>query len=114
MTLLLQTIFSSLVNGSVYALIGIGIVLCYRSSRIVNLAQGETYMVSGLLCAKMVQWGCPLWLSGLAGVAAAVVASLLFERLALRSRLHWDPSRLIIVTVGVALLAEGVANRLVG
>lgn len=114
MTLLLQTIFSSLVNGSVYALIGVGIVLCYRSSRIVNLAQGETYTVSGLLCAKMVGWGYPLWAGAICGIAAAVVGSVLFERLALRSRLHWDPSRLIIITVGVALLAEGVADRLVG
>jgi|SRR5579875_2546791 len=114
MTLLLQTIFSSLVNGSVYALIGVGIVLCYRSSRIVNLAQGETYMVSGVLTAKMVGWGDPLWLSALAGVAAAIVGSVLFERLVLRSRLDWDPSRLIIVTVGVAILAEGIADRLIG
>jgi branched-subunit amino acid ABC-type transport system permease component len=92
----------------------VGIVLCYRSSRIVNLAQGETYMISGVLCAKMVEWGYPLWLSGVCGTAAAVVGSILFERLALRSRLHWDPSRLIIVTVGVAVLAEGVADRLIG
>lgn len=114
MTLLIQTVFSSLVNGSVYALIGVGIVLCYRSSRIVNLAQGETYMVSGVLTAKMVGWGDPFWLSALCGVAAAVVAATLFERLVLRSRLDWDPSRLIIVTVGAAILAEGVADRLIG
>ena len=114
MTLLIQTIFSALVNGSVYALIGVGIVLCYRSSRIVNLAQGETYMVSGVLTAKMVGWGNPLWLSAICGVAAAVVASVLFERLVLRSRLGWDPARLIIVTVGVAILAEGIADRLIG
>jgi branched-subunit amino acid ABC-type transport system permease component len=114
MTLLLQTVFSSLVNGSVYALIGVGIVLCYRSSRIVNLAQGETYMVSGVLCAKMVSWGYPLWASGTCGVAAAVAGSVAFERLALRSRMHWSPSRLIIVTVGVAVLAEGIADRLIG
>ena len=80
MALLLQTIFSSLVNGSVYALIGVGIVLCYRSSRIVNLAQGETYMVSGVLCAKMVEWGYPLWLSGVCGAAAAVVVYLVRRR----------------------------------
>jgi branched-subunit amino acid ABC-type transport system permease component len=114
MTLLIQTVFSSVINGAVYALIGVGIVLCYRSSRIVNLAQGETYMVSGVLTAKMVGWGDPLWLSAICGVAAAVVGSVLFERLALRSRLHWDPARLIIVTVGVAVLAEGVADRLIG
>jgi len=114
MALFLQTIFSSLVNGSVFALIGVGIVLCYRSSGIVNLAQGETFMIAGILTAKMVAWGVPLGFAGLAGVAAATLASVLFERVVLRTRLNWAPERLIIVTVGVAFLAEGVADRLVG
>ncbi len=114
MALLIQTVFSSLVNGSVDALIAVGIVLCYRSSRIVNLAQGETYMVSGVLTAKLFGWGVPLWLAALAGVAAAVVGSAVYERLALRSRMDWEPSRLIIVTVGVAVFAEGVADFLIG
>jgi branched-chain amino acid transport system permease protein len=113
MALFLQTIFSSLINGSVFALMGVGIVLCYRSSGIVNLAQGETFMIAGILTAKMVTWGVPLGWAGLAGVAAATLAAVLFERV-LRSRLHWPPERLIIVTVGVAFLAEGVADRVVG
>lgn len=114
MALFLQTVFSSLVNGSVFALMGVGIVLCFRSSGIVNLAQGETFMVAGLLTAKLVSWGAPLGVAGLAGVAAATVASVLFERVVLRSRLGWPPERLIIVTVGVAFLAEGLADRLAG
>jgi branched-chain amino acid transport system permease protein len=114
MALFLQTIFSSLINGSVFALMGVGIVLCYRSSGIVNLAQGETFMISGILTAKMVTWGVPLGWAGLAGVVAAALAAVLFERVVLRSRLHWPPDRLIIVTVGVAFLAEGVADRVVG
>ena len=114
MALFLQTIFSSLVNGSVFALMGVGIVLCYRSSGIVNLAQGETFMIAGILTAKMVTWGVPLGWAGLAGVAAAALAAVLFERVVLRSRLHWPPERLIIVTVGVAFLAEGLADRVVG
>ena len=114
MALFLQTIFSSLINGSVFALMGVGIVLCYRSSGIVNLAQGETFMISGILTAKMVTWGVPLGWAGLSGVVAATLAAVLFERVVLRSRLHWPSERLIIVTVGVAFLAEGVADRVVG
>jgi branched-subunit amino acid ABC-type transport system permease component len=110
----LQAVFSSLTNGSVYALMGVAIVLCYRSSRVVNLAQGETYTVSGLLTAKLVALGLPLTAAGAGGLAAAAAAALLLERLALRSRLHWNPSRLIMVTLGVALLAEGIADRLAG
>ena len=113
-TLAVQALLSSLINGSVYVLIGIGIVLCYRSSRVVNLAQGETYSISGLLTAKLVGFGLPLVAASVCGVVAATAGSLLFERLALRSRLHWNPRRLIIVALGVALLAEGIFLLLVG
>ena len=114
MTLALQSLLSGLVNGAVYALMGVAIVLCFRSSRVVNLAQGETFTVSGLLTAKLTLLGLPLAGAGLVGVAAAVVGSLLLERLVLRPRLHWPPARLIIVTLGVAFLVEGVAYRVVG
>ena len=114
MTLALQTVFSSLTNGSVYALIGIAIVLCYRSSRVVNLAQGECYMLSGVLTAKLVTWGTSLGLACVVGVAAAVVGNTLFERLILRSRLHWGSGRVIMITAAVALAAEGLAARLIG
>ncbi len=114
MTTALQMLFSSLVNGSVFALLGLGIVLCYRSSRVVNLAQGETYSAAGLLTAKLFAWGIPLAAASMGGVLVAVVGSLVFERAALRSRLHWEPGRLIMVALGVALLVEGVENRLAG
>ncbi|MBO0682827.1 MAG: branched-chain amino acid ABC transporter permease [Candidatus Dormibacteraeota bacterium] len=114
MAIPVQTLFSSLVNGSVFALMGVAIVLCYRSSRVVNLAQGETYTVTGLLTAKLVTVGFPLLAAGVCGIAAAAVGALLFERFALRSRLHWNPGRLIMVALGVALLVEGVANLLAG
>lgn len=114
MTLAIQVFFSSLVNGALYVLIGLGVVLCYRSSRVVNLAQGETYTASGILTAKFVALGIPLALSGLFAICAVVLGALLFERFALRSRLHWNPQRLIIITVGVALLVEGMLQILVG
>lgn len=114
MTLFVQSIFSGLTNGAVYAAMGIAIIACYRSSRVVNLAQGETYMGSGILMAKMVGWGVPLGFAAPAGAALAIVGSILYERLALRPRLSWPVPQLVIIAVGVALLAEGVAYRLAG
>ncbi len=114
MTLFLQTIMSGLTNGAVFALIGVGIVFCYRSSRVVNLAQGETYMGSGMLMAKMTGWGIPLAAAAPAGFALAVIGSLALERFILRPRLNWPVSRLIVIAVGVALSAEGLADLLVG
>ncbi len=96
-----------------FALLGLGLVLCYRSSRVVNLAQGETFMATGMLTAKLTAFGVPLALAAPAGIAFAVVLSICLA-LALQRRLHWPVQRLIIVTVGAALFAEGVASVVMG
>jgi len=113
-SLLIQAIYSGLVNGSVYGLIGLGIVLCYRSSRVVNLAQGECYTLAGLITAEAVSAGVPLALAAACGVAAATLFGALLERVILRPRLGWPSERLIILIVAVALCAEGIANFAVG
>ncbi|OHV32787.1 MULTISPECIES: branched-chain amino acid ABC transporter permease [Pseudofrankia] len=110
MTLALQTLFSSLANGSLFVLMGAGIVLCYRSSRVVNLAHGESFAVAGLVIAKLVAAGLALALAGVIGLAAAVALALFLERVILRPRLDWQPGRLIIVALGFAVLVEGVLN----
>lgn len=110
MTLVLQTIFSSLANASLFVLIGVGIVLCYRSSRVVNLAHGESFAVAGMVTAKLVAVGLSLVLAGVVGLVAAVALALVLERAILRPRLDWPPGRLVIVALGFALLVEGVLN----
>jgi branched-subunit amino acid ABC-type transport system permease component len=114
MSLLIQTIYSGLVNGSVYGLTGLGIVLCYRSSRVVNLAQGESYTLAGLITAEAVTAGLPLLLAAACGLVAAAAFGALLERVILRPRLGWPGERLIILVVAVALCAEGIANFAVG
>lgn len=114
MTLLIQTIYSGLINGASYGLIGLGIVLCYRSSRVVNLAQGESYMIAGLITAELVTSGFPVLAAAVCGIAAATVFGAGLERLVLRPRLSWSAERLIILVVAVALCAEGIANYAAG
>ncbi len=114
MPLLIQTIYSGLVNGSVYGLIALGIVLCYRGSGVVNLAQGESYTLAGLITAEGVTGGLPLLLAAACGLLAAAAFGAFLERVVLRPRLGWPGERLIILIVAVALCAEGVANYAVG
>lgn len=114
MQVLIQAIFSGLVNGSVYGLLGMGLVLYFRSARVINLAHGETYVVTALITAAGVARGWPLWLAALAGVATAVLAMILIERVLFRGRLHWQLSSLVILSLGVALLARGLIYRIWG
>jgi len=114
MTLLMQTIYSGLINGASYGLIGLGIVLCYRSTRVVNLAQGESYTIAGLVTAGLVSSGLSVAAAAVCGVSAATVFGAGLERLVLRPRLSWPSERLIILVVAVALCAEGIADYAAG
>lgn len=93
---------------------GISLVLCYRSSRVVNLAQGETYVGSAMFSSKLMMWGFPFVGAAAAGMAFAILASAALERYVLRPRLNWPVSRIVIITAGMAILAEGVYYALLG
>src|SRR5205814_1775778 len=46
--------------GAVYAFLGIGLVLVYRTARILNLAHGESFAITGAAAAMLVKAGVPL------------------------------------------------------
>jgi branched-chain amino acid transport system permease protein len=71
-SLVLQTLVSTIVQGSILALITIGMSLVYGTLRVLNMAQGVMVMVGGMAAYVFVaQWGLPVWASL---VFAAVVA----------------------------------------
>lgn len=64
MNLILQTLVSTLVQGSMLALITIGMSLVYGTLRVLNMAQGVMVMVGGMAAYVFVaQWGLPVWAS---------------------------------------------------
>ncbi len=75
MNSVLQTLVSTIVQGSILALISIGMTLVYGTLRVLNMAQGVMVMVGGFAAyAAVSQLGVSVWLSLL---AAAVVTALL-------------------------------------
>jgi branched-chain amino acid transport system permease protein len=106
--LLSQALISGLISGTVYALLGTGLIIAFQTTRIVNLAHGETYAISGLVTAALAHEGVPLFLAVLAGIAAAVVYSIAVERILLRPRARWPVSSLILVSLAAAFLSRGL------
>jgi branched-chain amino acid transport system permease protein len=114
MNVLTQAVISGMMSGAVYALLATGLVLAFQTSRVVNLAHGETYAVGGLAASATAAAGQPLYLALLAGLAAATMVSLLVERLLLRPRRQWPIPSLILVTLAASFLIRGVLQVVMG
>ncbi|MEJ7929411.1 branched-chain amino acid ABC transporter permease [Ramlibacter sp. AN1015] len=104
-SLLVQSILTGLTNGFVYALVGLGIAVVYRGSRIINAMQGEFALVAGIVAyvvLKSLQWH-PL-LAYAAGVASGGLVGWLLDALFVRParRRGATDDTYLLVTLGVA------------
>jgi len=98
-----------LVNGSFYAMLSLGLAVIFGLLGIVNFAHGALYMIGAY-----VAWGCleyaglNFWVALL--VAPVVVGALgvLIERTLLKRLYKIDPIYGLLMTFGLALIAEGV------
>lgn len=107
---LVQSLVIGVVNGAVYALIALGLVLVYRSSGIFNFAQAEfgTIAVYGAYFS-FTYWSFPYVVAALFGIACGVAASLLTERFVIRPLSQGPKVTLLVATAGIALLSIGTA-----
>ncbi|WP_328707954.1 ABC transporter permease subunit, partial [Streptomyces mesophilus] len=104
---------AGLAVGSAAALTGIGLIVTYRATGVLNFAHGAVAMVCAYLLRQFtVEWGWPLWLG--AGVTLFVVApglGLLLERAVFRplAVLGSDPVQTLVASIGVFVLLVGGA-----
>ena len=105
----LQPIFTAflvgLVRGTLYGVIGLGIVLIFKSQRVINFAQAEIatfaafMLYFGLTVLKL-----PYAVSAVGAVLMAVLLSLLIERLVYQPLRDSPDVTVFVATAGVALL----------
>lgn len=111
----LQLTITGLSTGMIYALIALGFVIIYKSSDVINFAQGELMVVGAYLAyGFIVQFGLPSSLGVAATLAVAVVIGVLIERLVLRPMIGEPIISLIMVTIGLSSVLKGVVNGIWG
>jgi branched-chain amino acid transport system permease protein len=106
--LLTQAVISGLMIGAVYAFLGIGLVLAYRTARILNLAHGESFAITGVAAAVLLKAGLPLAAALALAAAIALAFALSLHRFVLRPRAEWPAGTLILTTLGAAFVVRGV------
>ncbi len=98
-----------LVNGSFYAMLSLGLAVIFGLLGIVNFAHGALYMIGAYVAwIGMDKFGINYWVSLV--VAPLVVGALgvLIERTMLKHLYKIDPIYGLLLTFGLALIAEGV------
>lgn len=101
MTLILQQTVEGLASGAIYAALALALVLIYRSTHIVNFAQGEMGTFSVFLCWQMIVWGVPLYLAiPIAAVFSFVIGAVVF-RLVIRPILNAPEETIVVSCIGI-------------
>lgn len=105
----LQYGLAGLSSGSLYALVALGLVLVYRSARVLNFAHGDVATLGTFVAFAAVTRGLPMSVGlPLAIVAGAGVAMLFyFGALVPMQRKGATPLGSVILTIGLALILQG-------
>jgi len=107
---LLQALVDGLADGSVYGALGLALALVYRSTGIVNFAQGELAMVSTFGAWSLARAGVDLPVAALLSAGASFVAGAVLERVAIRPVEGRDTLSVVIVTLGLSILLNSAAG----
>jgi branched-chain amino acid transport system permease protein len=111
----MQFFLTGLSMGSIYALVALGFVLIYKSTSILNLAQGEFLMVGAYICLSMtLDFGLNFFASFLITMAFSVLLGLAVERLVLRPLIGEPIISIIMVTLGLTYILRGFVIMLWG
>lgn len=113
--LLPQFTVTGLLAGGPLALTALGLVLIFKSTYIFNFAQGQLLLLGALVTWWFsVELGFPLWLAIILALALSALLGLFIERLALRPMTGQPLLSIILMTLGLSQILQGMALLLFG
>src|SRR5690349_25118427 len=109
-TQLAQQIVIGLASGGVWATLAVALVLIYRSTGVVNFAQGEMAMFSTFIAWTLVHHGFSYWAAFFVTVALSFAGGVAVERAVIRPVERAPVLTVVIVTLGLFFLVNGAAR----
>ena len=98
-----------LVNGSFYAMLSLGLAVIFGLLGIVNFAHGALYMIGAYVAWGSLEYlGLNYWAALLLAPLCVGALGVLIERTLLKRLYKIDPIYGLLLTFGLALVAEGV------
>ena len=98
-----------LVNGSFYAILSLGLAVIFGLLGIVNFAHGALYMIGAYVAwLGLEKFGLNYWAALIVSPLVVGALGLVVERTLLKQLYKIDPIYGLLLTFGLALIAEGV------
>jgi len=111
---MLNETLNGITAGAIYASIALGLVLIWRSTRVVNFAAGAMAMISAFVALTVIDSGASYWLALAAALGVGFVFGGVVERVLVRPVESKPPLNAVILTFGLLILIEAVAGMIWG
>jgi branched-chain amino acid transport system permease protein len=109
-----QFTIEGLALGSVYGSLALALVLVYRATHVINFAQGELAMFTTYIAYELMLHGLSYWAAFAATLAIAFALGTVLQVTLIRPVQHRSVIAVVIVTVGLFILIDGVVNWIWG
>jgi len=109
-----QQLAAGIREGAIYAGLALAIVIIYRSTRVINFAQGEMATFTTFIAWSLMNHGFSFWTAFPIVLAIAFTGGVAIERVVIRPVEDAPVLTVVIVTLGLALLLNGLTSVIWG
>jgi branched-chain amino acid transport system permease protein len=111
---LLQFLIAGISIGSIYVIVGLGFMIVYSVTRVINFAHGEFVMLGGMLSSTFYVAGLPLFLCILCAALITTLIGMFLYRVVIYPIRTAPVFTLILVTFGTSIAIRGISLMLWG
>ncbi|MFC9460323.1 branched-chain amino acid ABC transporter permease [Streptomyces sp. NPDC056637] len=108
----LLVLVSGLASGAVYGLMGLGLVIIYRATDVVNFALASLATIGLYAALTLYDEGLPLVLAAGAAVVVTAAVGLAARETVIRPLAHGELLSALVMTMGVSLIVESVISTI--
>ena len=105
-----QQTVAGLAQGAIFGSLALALVLIYRATEVINFAQGELAMATTYIAYQLTVWGLSYWVAFFLTLGISFVLGIVIQVVAIRPVQHKSVIAVVIVTVGLFILIDGLVT----
>jgi branched-chain amino acid transport system permease protein len=109
-TIFAQQTVAGLAQGAIFGSLALALVLIYRATEVINFAQGELAMATTYIAYQLTLWGLGYWTAFFLTLVIAFLLGIAIQLVFIRPVQHKSVIAVVIVTVGLFILIDGLVT----